>query len=347
MGITRRILLSVLILITSAVSSQAVQRTVLVELFGNIGCGFCTEAEAVLHDLDLQHDDDELLAIEWHVSWPAWDPWYHANIEDNEARREFYNIWYVPAFKTDGWLPSNTTSLPYHWEYEYFENGETPVSLGIYGDFDADEESGFFQVTVQTSEELPEGEYRLFAALTEEVTHYNGAYYNTFHKSFPDSDGWEVDEFPAQFEYSFDFCGDDAGGWDADECKIIVWLQDITGDKIVWQAESSMVCDLRAEETAAPETALGFSLGAAYPNPFNPRTIIPIRMDERGAIRLEVLAPDGRRVKLLHEGQLDAGSHEFVWDGKDARGRPVASGVYLARNWGSRGGSSQRLVLMK
>lgn len=71
MGITRRTLLSVLILVTSAVSSQAVQRTVLVELFGNIGCGFCAEAEDVLHEFDLIHDDDELLVIEWHMSWMA------------------------------------------------------------------------------------------------------------------------------------------------------------------------------------------------------------------------------------------------------------------------------------
>lgn len=160
-------------------------------------------------------------------------------------------------------------------------------------------------------------------------------------------DGWDVDEFPAQFEYDFEFTGDDAGGWDPEECRIVVWLQDTEGEKVVWQAESSMICDLRVEGTAAPETALGFKLGAAYPNPFNPRTVVPLHMDEQAEIQLEILTPDGRRVKLLHEGPLNAGAHEFVWDGRDERGRPMASGVYLARSWGSRGGGSQRLVLMK
>ena len=39
----------------------------------------------------------------------------------------------------------------------------------------------------------------------------------------------------------------------------------------------------------------------------------------------------GRRVVGLYRGKLDAGEHELRWDGRDARGREVGSGMYLLR----------------
>jgi hypothetical protein len=39
----------------------------------------------------------------------------------------------------------------------------------------------------------------------------------------------------------------------------------------------------------------------------------------------------GRLLKVLVEGEIPAGSHEAVWDGRDAAGRAVPSGSYLAR----------------
>ena len=37
----------------------------------------------------------------------------------------------------------------------------------------------------------------------------------------------------------------------------------------------------------------------------------------------------GRRVRQLWQGPLGAGSHRFVWDGRDATGKAVAAGVYF------------------
>ena len=39
----------------------------------------------------------------------------------------------------------------------------------------------------------------------------------------------------------------------------------------------------------------------------------------------------GRLVRVLVEGEVPAGSHQAVWDGRDASGRAMASGSYLAR----------------
>ncbi|MBN1825077.1 MAG: VCBS repeat-containing protein [Candidatus Eisenbacteria bacterium] len=74
-----------------------------------------------------------------------------------------------------------------------------------------------------------------------------------------------------------------------------------------------------------------FRLFPNAPNPFNPRTVIRFEVPRRGAVRVDVYDITGRMVATLVEGTRDAGSFDAVWNGADARGRSVGSGVYFAR----------------
>jgi choice-of-anchor B domain-containing protein len=74
-----------------------------------------------------------------------------------------------------------------------------------------------------------------------------------------------------------------------------------------------------------------FALLPATPNPFNPRTAISFDIPARLEVRLSVYSPEGRLVGTLVSRDLPAGRHTAVWDGRDDRGRSVASGVYLMR----------------
>ena len=92
---------------------------------------------------------------------------------------------------------------------------------------------------------------------------------------------------------------------------------------------------------------VGFTLGPNRPNPFNPATTIRFTVPQDGPVNLAVCDVHGRHVRTLADGRRAAGSHEIVWDGRDAQGRPVASGVYLCR---LRGGSRtlvRRMVLLR
>lgn len=68
-----------------------------------------------------------------------------------------------------------------------------------------------------------------------------------------------------------------------------------------------------------------------YPNPFNPRTTLRYHLPESRAVRLAVFDLSGRLVRVLSDGPEAAGRHAVAWDGRDAAGREVGSGVYLAR----------------
>ena len=80
----------------------------------------------------------------------------------------------------------------------------------------------------------------------------------------------------------------------------------------------------------APGTPPPLSLRCS-PNPFNPRTRILLEIPREGPGTVEILDLRGRRVRELFSGTLRAGSHEFVWNGEDASGRPCATGVYQVR----------------
>ncbi len=72
-----------------------------------------------------------------------------------------------------------------------------------------------------------------------------------------------------------------------------------------------------------------FSLGANFPNPFNPTTTIPVAVPRTAEVSLKVYNLLGAEVHTLFQGTLRAGRYWFVWNGANAHGRPVASGVYL------------------
>jgi len=84
------------------------------------------------------------------------------------------------------------------------------------------------------------------------------------------------------------------------------------------------------DETASrvPEQT---GLGGNYPNPFNPGTAIPYRLDRPGRMEIGIFNAAGRKVRILESGHREAGNHLAVWDGKSGSGEPMPSGLYFFR----------------
>jgi len=98
---------------------------------------------------------------------------------------------------------------------------------------------------------------------------------------------------------------------------------------------------------AGPELPTGFELEQNYPNPFNPETIISFSLPAASTVELTVYNVLGRRVVTLVEGDYPAGSHQVTWNGTDAGGRPVSSGVYLYRLSAGRAAMTRKMMLLK
>jgi hypothetical protein len=86
---------------------------------------------------------------------------------------------------------------------------------------------------------------------------------------------------------------------------------------------------------------------AAAPNPFNPSVGLSAEVAGAGPARLEILDVRGRRVRVLMDATLEAGTHHWHWDGRDDSGRAAPGGSYLARLQGAGGGATAKLVLLR
>jgi hypothetical protein len=85
-----------------------------------------------------------------------------------------------------------------------------------------------------------------------------------------------------------------------------------------------------AEAGGVPGAARGIRLGPALPNPFALDLRMSFALERAGRVRLSLHDASGRRVAILVDGWRAAGAHEARWDGRDAQGRDLPNGVYLA-----------------
>jgi len=74
-----------------------------------------------------------------------------------------------------------------------------------------------------------------------------------------------------------------------------------------------------------------FLLQAATPNPFSNATRLAYTLRERGVVRLAVYDVAGREVTMLADQVQTAGDYTRTWDGRDASGQKLSTGVYFVR----------------
>jgi flagellar hook assembly protein FlgD len=96
-----------------------------------------------------------------------------------------------------------------------------------------------------------------------------------------------------------------------------------------------------------PERPLRFALGQNAPNPFNPVTTIEFTLPHDGDASLKVFDLRGRLVRTLFDGPQFAGARTVEWNGRDASGARVASGVYLYRLLAGNHVEQRKMTLLK
>ena len=100
-------------------------------------------------------------------------------------------------------------------------------------------------------------------------------------------------------------------------------------------------------DPAVPSPA-AFLLEQNYPNPFNPSTTISFEVRKPSiGYTLDIYDIRGARVRRLAQGFLGRGRHSVSFDGKDERGRDLASGTYLLRLSGEGESQTRKMLLLK
>ncbi len=89
-----------------------------------------------------------------------------------------------------------------------------------------------------------------------------------------------------------------------------------------------------------------------YPNPFNPETWIPYQLAEDSDVSIEIYDASGRLIRSLSLGHQPAGFYNSrgraaYWDGRNAVGEQVASGVYFYHLKTPTFRQTRRLLILK
>jgi flagellar hook assembly protein FlgD len=84
-----------------------------------------------------------------------------------------------------------------------------------------------------------------------------------------------------------------------------------------------------------------------YPNPFNPTTTIAYSVPETGMTSVKVFNLKGQMINTLVNKEVAAGSQSITWNGKDASGNAVASGLYFVRVENSGKAVTRKMLLSK
>jgi len=83
------------------------------------------------------------------------------------------------------------------------------------------------------------------------------------------------------------------------------------------------------------------------PNPFNPQTTIGFVLPRAEPVLLTIHDAAGKVIRTLVFEHREAGEHQAVWNGRDAAGQSVASGVYFYRLAVPAGHTTRKMTLLK
>jgi len=91
-----------------------------------------------------------------------------------------------------------------------------------------------------------------------------------------------------------------------------------------------------------------FELEPNYPNPFGPLTTMSVAIPVTSEVKLKIYNILGEEVRTIYSGFIEVGRYVFHWDGRNAQGHYLASGVYVYRFTTSRNISlSGKMVLRR
>ena len=115
-------------------------------------------------------------------------------------------------------------------------------------------------------------------------------------------------------------------------------------------AFGGLVADVSAASkvTVVASVPEDFEIQGNYPNPFNPETTIRYGLPKDEAVSVVIYDAMGQEVTRLLDGvDQKAGYHSIVWDGRNAVGQEVASGVYFCTMRAGTFRASRKMTLLR
>ncbi len=134
--------------------------------------------------------------------------------------------------------------------------------------------------------------------------------------------------------------------------EVLQWIQDARNIGTDAQTIAILEQFLTAVTQVAQPIPEKTTLLANYPNPFNPETWIPYQLAQPTEVTISIHAIDGTLVRTLPLGEMPAGVHQSkhraaYWNGKNAQGERVTSGVYFYTLEAGQFTATRKMLILK
>ncbi len=124
-------------------------------------------------------------------------------------------------------------------------------------------------------------------------------------------------------------------------------LQPVTVSYRAWDKSGDIIdagkIDLNIESFLPEE----FSLLQNYPNPFNPNTTIRYTLPKQTKVSLSIYNIRGELVNTILSKTIEAGYHQVIWNGDNALGKSVSTGMYFYRISTPGYSETRKMILLK
>ena len=340
--------LAIIFLITSISFSQ-VTRKVLFEEGTNASCGPCAANNPILEAFLLANQQN-VLSIMYHASWPGVDPMYSANPTQNTERIvNYYNMGSsgVPYCNCDGliqdiWPFSNTA----------FVNAMNTrlavtslIGITIY-DQVIEGDSIKSSISLNVVSNLPSGNYKLRVMAIEKKIVYstppgsNGEtiFYTVFRRACPNTDGVVIPTNSGTYNYTYTYKRETA--WIDTSLYTVAFVQNDNNKEVINSSISTYIpSGIGNIGNGIPAE---YTLSQNYPNPFNPVTTINYSIPKSGFVSLKVFDILGKEVITLVNGNAPAGNYSVEFHSGN-----LASGLYFYKMNSGNFSATKKLIITK
>lgn len=125
------------------------------------------------------------------------------------------------------------------------------------------------------------------------------------------------------------------------------WPTGQVGNYGPFPADQRLTLSEQVATAVRPSGPTRVSFGPSQPNPTSSATRISLTLPRSEQVEFQVHDVRGRLIRTVQAAPLPAGHHVLVWNGEDARGRSVASGVYYLRMRAGKFEQTQRVIVLR